>query len=143
MPFGTFRCSKPSSIGLMHPLTKSPRPGGGRPCGLQAFGLESGIIATYPRSGSGSQTLESFHSQWQALVKGQVQEQPTSIFSCMEHIYQREWADKFRWRQAMHFVTWPEVPAAALLNSDGLRGAGRPPAVDLWHHQKHDCGNRN
>ena len=83
--------------------------------------------------------FESFHSQWQAFVSGKVRESPLSIFEFMQTIFQRQWQEKFRWGTQMH------VPAAALLNSEGLRSAGRSPAVDFWQakDQTKLCGCRN
>ena len=45
----------------------------------------------------------------------------------------------------MHFVTWPELPAASLLSSESLHSAGRSPAVDFWQarDQTKLCGSRN
>ena len=102
---------------------------------LRFGGFWSGLVGTYPGSGSGS------HSQWQALVSGKVHESPLSIFESMQTIFQKERQDKFRWRTQMHFVAWPELPA----NSESLRSAGRSPAVDFWQarDQTKLCGSCN
>ncbi|CAE6960638.1 RPL15 [Symbiodinium sp. CCMP2592] len=96
-------------------------------------GFWSGIQMTYPGSGSGSQTIESFHSWWQALVKTKTRANPVDIFRVMSNLYKDEWADKFQYGQARKFGSWPSEPAQDLLNSQKLRTEGRSTAVDFWH----------
>ena len=100
--------------------------------GIMFAGFWSGIIGTYPGSSSGSQTLESFHSYWQAGIQARARAKPTAVLRCMQDMYRDDWQEKFQWAEERSFLTWPETAAEALYNSESLRQAGRSPAVDFW-----------
>lgn len=107
-------------------------------------GFWGGIIGTYPGSSSGTQSLESFHSYWQARIRAKARAKPTDILQYMQELYKDDWAQKFQWEQKRTFMTWPEKSAAVLYNSEALRSAGRSPAADFWNErEKKLCGNRN
>ena len=112
--------------------------------GIMFAGFWSGIIGTYPGSSSGSQTLESFHSYWQAGLKARARAKPTEVLRCMQDMYRDDWHEKFQWAEERSFLTWPAVAAAALYNSESLRQAGRSPAVDFWKAREgRGAGKRN
>ena len=95
-------------------------------------------------SGSGTQTLESFHSYWQEAVKQSTRADPRAIFGRMERLFRDDWSEKFAWSEARVFQTWPQCPAQELLNGQALRTAGRLPAVDFWNNREPKlCGFRN
>ena len=107
-------------------------------------GLWAGVTGTYPGSGSGTQTLESFHSYWQEAVKQSTRADPRAIFGRMERLFRDGWSEKFAWSEARVFQTWPQCPAQELLNGQALRTAGRSPAVDFWNNREPKlCGFRN
>ena len=107
-------------------------------CGVPVWhGTNSG-------SGSGTQTLESFHSYWQEAVKQSTRADPRAIFGRMERLFRDGWSEKFAWSEARVFQTWPQCPAQELLNGQALRTAGRLPAVDFWNNREPKlCGFRN
>ena len=98
-------------------------------------GFWAGVLGTYPGSSSGTQPLESFHGYWQSRLSDKKRASPTQIFEVMQKVYEEDWCDKFSWSEERAFLTWPAQPAAALLNSQSLRSAGRSPAVDYWHER--------
>ena len=58
-------------------------------CGVPVWhGTNSG-------SGSGTQTLESFHSYWQEAVKQSTRADPRAIFGRMERLFSDDWSEKF------------------------------------------------
>ncbi|CAE7236065.1 RPL15 [Symbiodinium sp. CCMP2592] len=122
----------------------------GQPVGKSAdascwfAGFWAGVTGTYPGTGSGTQSLESFHAYWQAQVRSKVRTAPTDIFRAMEDLYKTDWCKKFMWEEARSFLTWPDRPALDLLNSTMLRTAGRSPAADFWDQRaKKLTGLRN
>ena len=107
-------------------------------------GFWAGVSGTYPGSGTGTQTLESFHSYWHFRVRSAVRTTPTEIFSSMQKLFEEDWCKKFQWAERRSVLTWPDKPAMDLLNSQSLRTAGRSPAVDFWsHREKRLTGLRN
>ena len=104
----------------------------------------SGIIGTYPRSVSGTQTIESFHSAWQSKVQKSARLSLVDIFTYMQQHFEQEWSQQFCWEEEKTFLTWPSEPAQELLNGQNLRSAGRFPAIDFWNHrEKKLTGRRN
>ena len=107
-------------------------------------GFWAGILGTYPASGSGSQTIESFHAVWQRKLENKIKADPRNLFVEMQAIFETDWADKFDWANPAAFRTWPETPALALFNGQSLRSAGRSCAVDFWsNREKKLCGGHN
>ena len=49
-----------------------------------AEGPKAGILGTYPASGSGSQTIESFHVAWQGKVQNRSKAEPLNVFAEMQ-----------------------------------------------------------
>lgn len=103
----------------------------------------SGIVGTYPGSASGTQTIEGFHSSWQAKLKKNARASPLELFSHMQELF-NDWCAEFAWDEDRSFQTWPSEPAQDLLNGQALRSVGRSPAVDFWiHREKKITGARN
>ena len=107
-------------------------------------GFWAGILGTYPASGSGSQTIESFHAAWQGKIQNRSKAEPLNIFAEMQRIFNTDWAGRFEWATPAAFRTWPETPALALFNSQSLRSSGRSCAVDFWNcRERRLCGGHN
>ena len=107
-------------------------------------GFWSGILGTYPGTGSGTQTIESFHSYWQSLLRNKIRAAPLKLLDVMSALYSDDWAQHFEWGQHRRFGSWPTAPAQNLLNGQTLRSTGRSTAVDFWQARgQRLCGNHN
>ena len=93
-------------------------------------GFWVGIIGTYPGSGSGSQSMESFHSSWQRRVQRDARASPLQKFAVMQELFKAELREKFQWGSQQEFMTWPDRQAQT------LRTTQRSPAVDFWKHRE-------
>eukprot|EP00438_Fugacium_kawagutii_P008368 Skav228124 [mRNA] locus=scaffold1220:246254:247684:+ [translate_table: standard] len=103
----------------------------------------SGIVGTYPGSASGTQTIEGFHSSWQAKLEKNARTSPLDLFSHMQELLD-DWSVEFGWDEERSFQTWPPEPAQDLLNGQALRSVGRSPAIDFWtNREKKISGARN
>ncbi len=68
----------------------------------------SGIIGTHPGTGSGSQTIEAFHSVWQQYVKDSTRNTVTTVFDLMDRMYKNEWNEKFKWETYRSYQLYPK-----------------------------------
>lgn len=107
-------------------------------------GFWSGVLGIHAASGSGSQTIESFHSHWQASLESNIRAAPARIFASMQEIFQEDFAERYAWGSVCDYFTPSGDEAPALYNSQSLRAAGRSPAVDFWNHRERRlCGGHN
>ena len=51
----------------------------------------TGILGTIPGTGTGTQTVESFHSFWQSLLKSKLKSNPLEFISLMQGLYEKQW----------------------------------------------------
>jgi hypothetical protein len=56
----------------------------------------TGVMGTMPGTGSGSQTVESFHSYWQSLVTGMKRADVLDVIAGIQRLYREEWRHYFR-----------------------------------------------
>ncbi len=66
-----------------------------------------GVLGTAPGSGSGSQTLEARHSQWERDLRSADKKSPASIFKALQTLFDR-WNDIFDWRHPCSFSQYPK-----------------------------------
>ena len=96
-------------------------------------GFWSGILGTYPGRGSGTQTIESFHSYWQSLLRNKIRAAPLKLLDVVSALYSDDWAQHFEW--VADRSVW------LLANSPST---GRSTAVDFWRARGQRLrGNRN
>ena len=107
-------------------------------------GFWTGVLGIHAASGSGSQTIESFHSHWQATLKADIKAAPTQIFATMQKIFRNDFEERYAWGSACDYFTSRSEESEALYNSQALRSAGRSPAVDFWQNRElRLCGGHN
>ena len=98
-------------------------------------GFWSGILGTYPGTGSGSQALESFHAFWQSLLHKEMRASPVSVFDGMQRLFKEHFEQRFQWGVHRTFDNFPKEHARDVMNGGALRTVGRSPAVDYWTHR--------
>ncbi len=57
-------------------------------------GFWVGVLGTHPGTGSGTQTIESFHAHWQRSLEGQLRPSPVRLFEVMEAMYRGDWSSR-------------------------------------------------
>ena len=94
-----------------------------------------GILGTAPGTGTGSQTIEARHSDWEARVKRQTRSDPFTILPCMQELYNM-WEDVFAWGAPVSFTTTAREWNGTLLNGASLAGLGRSTAAEFWRQRE-------
>jgi hypothetical protein len=90
-----------------------------------------GILGTAPGTGTGSQTIEARHSQWQEEVRVRSRSNIFTIWPAMQDIYD-SWEDTFAWGAEVSFSNTARHFNETLLNGAGLKSVGRSTAVEFW-----------
>ena len=101
-----------------------------------------GVLGTAPGTGTGSQTIEARHSDWETLAKSKNRSDMFEIWPVMENIYDT-WNDTFAWGAEVSFTNDPHHFNETLLNGGGLKSVGRSTAVDFWRQRNQGDGHGN
>jgi hypothetical protein len=75
------------TLGKMYQVRSSPN----LPKKLWWADYWAGTLGTHPGSGTGTQTLEAFHSFWHRQIRDQVRANPTQILQVMQNLYNGPW----------------------------------------------------
>ena len=96
-----------------------------------------GVFGTYLGTGSGSQSIETVHSQWEAEVKMECRSSVVTFLPAMQTLY-RKWKGLFRWGENLDFNYFPTDVNPALVNGRSLAGHGRSTAKEYFvrRHQR-------
>ena len=97
----------------------------------------AGVLGTLPAIGSGSQTVEAFHTFWQKDVAVATRCRPTDVVNVMQSWFDDTCLDHLQWdRPPEDARAWSAVTDSALLNGSTLRKEGRSTAVEYWRGRK-------
>lgn len=100
-----------------------------RQAALLLGGFWCGVLGTAPDTGSGMQTIEARHSDWQAQLERRTRSDIYSILPCMQELYDH-WEDICDWGRQVSFSNTPREFSATLVNGASLRRLGRSTAME-------------
>ena len=95
----------------------------------------SGSLGTHPGSGTGSQTLEGFHSFWQSLLSKRTRQSPCNVLQMMQELFTDHWGSYMLGDEQPGSSLWPKSPEAAFLNGTALHRQGMSSAAEYWAHR--------
>ena len=93
-----------------------------------------GVLGAIPGTGTGSQTAEAFHSQWQRVAAASAQTF-TAFWQTMKSTYEKNWLPAFGWGEAPAVGTWPRDIDQSLISGGSLIRLGRNTASEYWRHR--------
>ena len=97
-----------------------------------------GILGTAPGTGTGSQSIEARHADWQEKIRSRCSASLLTIFDAMQELYS-DWVDTFSWGSEVSFANLPRTVNEVFVNGSGLARLGRSTAVEFW--KKRGQGN--
>ncbi|OLQ05533.1 60S ribosomal protein L15 [Symbiodinium microadriaticum] len=98
-----------------------------------------GTLGTHPGSGTGSQTLEGFHSFWQSVLTKRTRQHPCGMLDMMQTLFTEHWPAYMQDDDAPSPSLWPRSPEPSFVSGTALHKVGQNSAAEYWIHR--DCGN--
>ena len=98
-----------------------------------------GTLGTHPGSGTGSLTLEGFHSFWQSVLTKRTRQHPCGMLDMMQTLFTEHWPAYMQDDDAPSPSLWPRSPEPSFGSGTALHKVGQNSAAEYWIHR--DCGN--
>ena len=95
----------------------------------------SGSLGMHPGSGTGSQTLEGFHSFWQSLLSRRTRQNPCNVLDMMQTLFREHWRSYMREDDKSGSSLWPKSPEPSFLNGTTPHRQGMSSAAEYWAHR--------
>ena len=91
-----------------------------------------GALGTHPGSGTGSQTVEGFHSFWQSFLSKKARMHPCNVLSQMQGMFNEHWAAYMQEDDDPSPSLFPRTSEPAFLNDLDLHRLGQNSAAEYW-----------